>query len=59
MLQPPDESLHWQPGFPVDAIRTLAALRRGHHDPTHRVTPDRALWRTDGVPPSGVAAISA
>lgn len=46
MLQPPDESLHWQPGFPIDARQTLAALRRGHHDPTHRITPDRALWRT-------------
>ncbi|MGV9347027.1 DNA-3-methyladenine glycosylase family protein [Streptomyces spiralis] len=45
MLQPPDASLHWQPGFPVDARRTLAALHRGRHDPTHRVTPDRALWR--------------
>jgi hypothetical protein len=45
MHQPPDRSLHWQPGFPVDAKLTLAALRRGHHDPTHRVEPDGTLWR--------------
>jgi 3-methyladenine DNA glycosylase/8-oxoguanine DNA glycosylase len=45
MHQPPDRSLHWQPGFPVDARLTLAALRRGRHDPTHRVEPDGTLWR--------------
>ncbi|MEV6112877.1 DNA-3-methyladenine glycosylase 2 family protein [Streptomyces sp. NPDC052109] len=46
MHQPPDRSLHWQPGFPVDAKLTLKGLRRGPVDPTHRVEPDGTLWRT-------------
>ncbi|WP_328875816.1 DNA-3-methyladenine glycosylase 2 family protein [Streptomyces sp. NBC_00287] len=46
MPQPPDRSVHWQPGFPVDARLTLQSLRRGFHDPTHRVEPDGTVWRT-------------
>ncbi|CCK25374.1 hypothetical protein BN159_0995 [Streptomyces davaonensis JCM 4913] len=46
MPQPPDRSVHWQPPFPVDARLTLSSLRRGPHDPTHRVEPDGTLWRT-------------
>lgn len=30
--------------------RTLAPLRRGSGDPTHRATPDGALWRTTRTP---------
>lgn len=44
--QPPDRSLHWQPGSPVDAKLTLKGLRHGRNDPTHRVEPDGTLWRT-------------
>lgn len=46
MEMPPDHSLHWQPGFPVDAKLTLKSLQRGRHDPTHRQEPDGTLWRT-------------
>lgn len=30
---------------PVDVRRTLSPLRRGTGDPSHRVTPDGAVWR--------------
>lgn len=37
---------------PLDPVLTLSPLRRGAYDPTHRVTPDGAVWRgirtTDG-----------
>jgi 3-methyladenine DNA glycosylase/8-oxoguanine DNA glycosylase len=46
MEQPADRTVHWQPDFPVNARLTLASLRHGHHDPTHRVEPDGTLWRT-------------
>jgi 3-methyladenine DNA glycosylase/8-oxoguanine DNA glycosylase len=46
MEQPPEQSVHWQPGFPVNARLTLGTLRHGHRDPAHRVQPDGALWRT-------------
>ena len=36
----------WRPRLPVDVRRTLAPLSRGRADPTHRVAPDGALWRT-------------
>ena len=36
----------WRPQLPVDVRRTLAPLRRGAGDPTHRVAEDGALWRT-------------
>ncbi|MER6073391.1 DNA-3-methyladenine glycosylase 2 family protein [Streptomyces sp. NPDC001817] len=52
MHQPPDRSLHWQPGFAVDARLSLESLRRGRDDPTHRVETDGALWRT-ALTPSG------
>ncbi|MFI5613243.1 DNA-3-methyladenine glycosylase family protein [Amycolatopsis sp. NPDC051903] len=46
MDMPPDCSLHWQPGFPVDAKLTLKSLQRGRRDPTHRQEADGTLWRT-------------
>ena len=36
----------WRPVHPVDVRRTLAPLRRGSGDPTHRVGEDGAVWRT-------------
>lgn len=36
----------WRPQLPVDVPRTLAPLRRGRADPTHRVSDDGAVWRT-------------
>ncbi len=36
----------WRPQLPVDVRRTLAPLSRGWGDPTHRLEPDGALWRT-------------
>ncbi|MCW2620441.1 MAG: putative repair protein, partial [Frankiales bacterium] len=36
----------WRPVAPVDVRRTLAPLRRGPGDPTHRVEPGGAVWRT-------------
>lgn len=35
----------WRPRLPVDVRRTLAPLRRGSGDPTHRVD-GRTVWRT-------------
>ncbi|MDQ3431879.1 MAG: DNA-3-methyladenine glycosylase 2 family protein, partial [Actinomycetota bacterium] len=40
----------WRPGRPVDVRGTLDPLRRGPGDPTHRVTPDGAVWRTARTP---------
>lgn len=40
----------WRPALPVDVRRTLAPLRRGTGDPTHRVTEDGAVWRTTLLP---------
>ena len=40
----------WRPRLPVDVRRTLAPLRRGTADPTHRVTEDGAVWRTTLLP---------
>ncbi|MGV9455317.1 DNA-3-methyladenine glycosylase family protein [Streptomyces sp. NPDC003635] len=45
MRQPPDRSVRWRPGFPVDARLTLSSLRRGSYDPTHRVEADGTVWR--------------
>jgi 3-methyladenine DNA glycosylase/8-oxoguanine DNA glycosylase len=42
----PDAETTWRPQHPVDVRRTLAPLRRGTADPTHRVTEDGAVWRT-------------
>jgi 3-methyladenine DNA glycosylase/8-oxoguanine DNA glycosylase len=36
----------WRPRLPVDVVRTLASLRRGSGDPTHRVELGGAVWRT-------------
>lgn len=46
MEQPPDRTVHWQPDFPVNARLTLASLRHGAYDPTHRLEPDGTLWCT-------------
>jgi 3-methyladenine DNA glycosylase/8-oxoguanine DNA glycosylase len=40
----------WRPRLPVDLRRTLAPLRRGRADPTHRLADDGALWRTSAMP---------
>jgi 3-methyladenine DNA glycosylase/8-oxoguanine DNA glycosylase len=40
----------WRPRLPVDVRRTLAPLRRGGGDPTHRVELDGAVWRTTRTP---------
>jgi 3-methyladenine DNA glycosylase/8-oxoguanine DNA glycosylase len=45
----PDAATVWRPELPVDVARTLAPLRRGRADPTHRVTSDGALWRTSAM----------
>ena len=44
--RPPDRSVHWQPGFPVDARLTLADLGHGRYDPTYRVQANGTIWRT-------------
>ncbi|HVE74929.1 MAG TPA: DNA-3-methyladenine glycosylase 2 family protein [Mycobacteriales bacterium] len=36
----------YRPRLPVDVARTLAPLRRGTGDPTHRVDADGTVWRT-------------
>lgn len=36
----------WRPRLPVDVRRTLAPLRRGTADPTHRAEADGTVWRT-------------
>ncbi|WP_219941380.1 DNA-3-methyladenine glycosylase [Iamia sp. SCSIO 61187] len=40
----------WRPGWAVDVRRTLGPLSRGRYDPTFRVTPDGAVWRTMRTP---------
>jgi endonuclease III len=40
----------WRPGFPVSVSLTTAALGRGAGDPTQRIGPDGALWRTACTP---------
>ena len=45
----PNASTVWRPQLPVDVVRTLAPLRRGRADPTHRVG-DGVLWRTSVMP---------
>jgi 3-methyladenine DNA glycosylase/8-oxoguanine DNA glycosylase len=46
----PSSRTTWRPQMPVDVRRTLAPLRRGRGDPTHRVTEDGAVWRTSVMP---------
>lgn len=40
----------WRPGWAIDARRTLSPLARGRFDPTYRLTPDGAVWRTMRTP---------
>ncbi len=40
----------WRPDRPVDILRTLAPLHRGAGDPTFRIDPAGALWRTTTTP---------
>src|SRR5690242_13882268 len=40
----------WRPEGPLDLHRTLAPLRHAADDPTHRATPDGALWRATRTP---------
>jgi 3-methyladenine DNA glycosylase/8-oxoguanine DNA glycosylase len=40
----------WQPEYPLDLRATLAPLRRGGGDPSHRVEPDGTVWRTARTP---------
>lgn len=44
-----DAQTTWRPQLPVDVRRTLAPLRRGRADPTHRVDDDGAVWRTSAM----------
>ena len=46
----PAAATTWRPQLPVDVRRTLAPLRRGRADPTHRVADDGAVWRTSLMP---------
>jgi 3-methyladenine DNA glycosylase/8-oxoguanine DNA glycosylase len=52
----PDASTVWRPQLPVDVRRTLAPLRRGTGDPTHRLADDGAVWRTTCMP-TGAATL--
>lgn len=40
----------WTVDRPVDLATTLSVHRRGTGDPTYRVTPDGAIWRTARTP---------
>lgn len=50
-----EKARHWRSPHPVDVRRTLAPLRRGPADPTHRFLGED-LWRTTR-PPSGPATL--
>ena len=43
-------TLRWRPGYRVDVRATLAVLRRGAGDPTHRLEADGSLWRATRTP---------
>lgn len=45
-----DGTLRWRPSGPLDIRSTLGPLRRGVADPTFRVDPAGALWRTTTTP---------
>jgi 3-methyladenine DNA glycosylase/8-oxoguanine DNA glycosylase len=46
-----DAELDWLAPFRVDIRLTLSAHRRGAHDPSFRVEPSGAIWRTCLAPP--------
>ena len=50
-----DAETVWRPQIPVDVLRTLAPLSRGRGDPTQRMAPDGALWRTSAMATGPVA----
>ncbi|HEY7324227.1 MAG TPA: hypothetical protein VH520_05320, partial [Streptosporangiaceae bacterium] len=49
-------SLEWTAPFRVDIGLTLSVHRRGPHDPTFRVEPSGAIWRTC-LTPAGPATL--
>jgi 3-methyladenine DNA glycosylase/8-oxoguanine DNA glycosylase len=51
----PDAQTVWRPQIAVDVVRTLAPLRRGRGDPTHRLSEDGALWRTSAMSTGSVS----
>jgi 3-methyladenine DNA glycosylase/8-oxoguanine DNA glycosylase len=51
-----DAELDWLPPFRVDIPLTLSVHRRGAHDPTFRVEPSGATWRTC-LTPEGPATL--
>jgi 3-methyladenine DNA glycosylase/8-oxoguanine DNA glycosylase len=51
-----DAKLDWLAPFWVDIRLTLSAHRRGSHDPTFRVEPSGAIWRTC-LAPAGPATL--
>ena len=46
----PARTMRWRPGRPVGVQVTLAPLRRGAGDPTHRHDPDGSVWRATRTP---------
>lgn len=40
----------WRPPYELDLRLTLGQLQRGHSDPTYRVAPDGAVWRSARTP---------
>jgi hypothetical protein len=53
---PDGVSLEWTAPFRVDVRLTLIVHRRGSHDPTFRVEPSGAIWRTC-LTPAGPATL--
>ena len=53
-------SRQWSAGAPVDVRATLGPLRRGRHDPAHRVGADGRFWLAAATPDGpGTLAVSA
>lgn len=48
--EPPAGFRQWRTPRPVAVATTLATLRRGGGDPSHRVQPDGVLWRATRTP---------
>jgi len=56
-----DARLRWHPGGPYDLLQSLGPLRRGHGDPSIRVTPDGQIWMAFTTPagPATLRLVSA